>query len=214
MMQIIFMMYCFHKKMLNYASLTCSLNRATVVERPHIWYKDDGQLTKRVCPEMPRRMRGSSRPTATQLHLVNRPQSHLHHADPAETDRNDVPDRKVRRNHGMIKNDSLTNLQPRRISDMMASLKQLQQLNENNRNLPAPANTPRPSIVPPSNPTPAPPVPAPPPPPLSQPNGPEKSAKCCACDEAKYEVKSCKAPHIYLHARHAAPKKLMLNFCR
>ena len=33
--------------------LICHTHRATVVERPHIWFMDDGQLTKTLCPEMP-----------------------------------------------------------------------------------------------------------------------------------------------------------------
>jgi len=32
---------------------SCITFRATVVERPHVWYMDDNQLTKTLCPQMP-----------------------------------------------------------------------------------------------------------------------------------------------------------------
>ena len=59
--------------------LICHIPRATVVERPHIWYMDDGQLTKTVCPEMPSALKnmhgrdnsGSSSTTPQGLHTAD-----------------------------------------------------------------------------------------------------------------------------------------------
>jgi hypothetical protein len=40
----------------------------TVVERPHVWYMDDGQLTKTLCPDIPQP------PTTTPTPTTIRPQ--------------------------------------------------------------------------------------------------------------------------------------------
>lgn len=138
--------------------------RATVVERPHVWYQDDGQLTKRICPEMPKRTR-MSRP--------NRVPSN-HHAHEQSMGQKSEMDKKVRRNHGMIKPE-FPDPTPRASGSMFKNMP-LGPTQQPRSSLPLPLSNETVTVPRPTNPTNSVPVPT-------------ASSKCCACDEAKYEVR-------------------------
>jgi len=128
---------------MNALYIICDTFRATVVERPHIWYMDDGQLIKTLCPVMPRRRQSSRSSTFN---------------------RNTPPQQPEQNSNAMMKKDLVgSNNQP----TTFMSPKIPHQTAEDGRTSSSSTNSEIPQV----------PVAA-----------VHPKLKCCACDEAKYEV--------------------------
>lgn len=146
------------------------------MERPHVWYQDDGDLTKKLCPEMPAK-RGSLRGNRQS----NRASSSHHHGH--ESEKSDMPDRKVRRNHGMIKPEPQSRQQNNHQGlggGLMDKSNPPPKIMEPEKTMPSIRHIPVPPIPHVSG--------------SSLSTSPVTgtttvTSKCCACDEAKYEVR-------------------------
>ncbi|ODM98856.1 Spondin-1 [Orchesella cincta] len=117
---------------------SCVTFKATVVERPHVWHMDDGELTKTLCPVMPRRRQASRSSTFNRNAQAPTPENRVGETNSNPNMNKDVP----------------THMSPKIPPQTGTSN------NTSNSGSPqAPSATVYPKL------------------------------KCCACDEAKYEVR-------------------------